>query len=957
MYLLKEMKIEHRYLNIAVDNDAPLCLVRLTIGGIVMKEFQVRLAAEENDFWAFVDMKEYQGESLRIECSDNKTKMAGVIIQSGQIAEREELYHEKYRPQLHFTVKRGWMGAPIELRHKEGEWQLLYGHNPFGNEELGKYTGCAVSKDLIHWKESEKNYGFISKEDLKKTKIEDPQYVKLMVDNNPDEQKWVCFSKKGAYSTGHFDSGKYIKESNGDSLWFGNFVSNLIYSENLENRCFQVGLDDGAYCPEMPFGQQLLVPVELKLMTAQEGIKLCALPVQQLQNLRVWARNWTDIEVNDGKQSFSQCLDFRIAPGNWPDIRILPAEGTRNDISSDLFECSIDLDLKEAEMLEIGLCGISVSLNMVEKTIGCADITAPLPCNDGNIKLHIFLDKTTVEIFACNGRVAMAVAIPGHNRTKEVSVDCIKGNARVSSIDIFGLRGIWPDASDACLISGMSKDDPVIYKSESYTIYGGRIEDAVYGEPPAFVPDRNTIISPTRVTEEFVWRKTQWGDMTRVVDRSTVWHPGYPICKFPDIFSGHNTFDAAYRLALDILYRCSGDEFARPGEKGLWSAGQFQGPGEGFGVWVRDTAHVAIRTGNLLDPEGARRSLLYTTMNGFDNGVDGIGMPIVGICDYYLATGDLTLVKDTWCNLKDRIVRLEERFDSSRGLIKAEQSTSNDAFPEPECGGFSLATEIYFMEAFRAMARLGRHLGEEQDLVDKWADMGDLLLSNIRMQYWKETAGFYTSGPVGSESYFCDYWESSGQEMAVWPKYGITDGTQRKKILSKLTEVAMNEFGVNVFPYRKESNHFCNAAWVSWTAGIAAAAGREGNLALLMQLISQQVRNCVMNKTFYEVIDYKTGRAWRWPGQLWHAAGFLSYFYLGVMGLEYDERGLHFRPAVPEPLSGLKIENFRYRKATLDVITHGWGTNSMVKLDGIIADCIPAQLEGRHTVELFMTQI
>ena len=39
-------------------------------------------------------------------------------------------------------------------------------------------------------------------------------------------------------------------------------------------------------------------------------------------------------------------------------------------------------------------------------------------------------------------------------------------------------------------------------------------------------------------------------------------------------------------------------------------------------------------------------------------------MPIVRIWDYYLATGDATLIRETWSNLKERITRLEERYDS-----------------------------------------------------------------------------------------------------------------------------------------------------------------------------------------------------------------------------------------------------------------------------------------------------
>ena len=86
---------------------------------------------------------------------------------------------------------------------------------------------------------------------------------------------------------------------------------------------------------------------------------------------------------------------------------------------------------------------------------------------------------------------------------------------------------------------------------------------------------------------------------------------------------------------------------------------------------------------------------------------------------------------------------------------------------------------------------------------------------------------------------------------------------------------------------------------------MSAAAGREGRLDLLTRMIAQQVRNGVMNKTFYEVIDYHTVRAWRWPGQLWHAMAFVSYFFLGILGMEYDECGLTFHPALPESLAGM----------------------------------------------------
>lgn len=77
-----------------------------------------------------------------------------------------------------------------------------------------------------------------------------------------------------------------------------------------------------------------------------------------------------------------------------------------------------------------------------------------------------------------------------------------------------------------------------------------------------------------------------------------------------------------------------------PGNEGLLNAGLLQGKGEGFGVWVRDTCHNAFRIANFLIPDRIRKSLIFVTRRGFDNGSDSVAMPPIAIWDYYLATAD-----------------------------------------------------------------------------------------------------------------------------------------------------------------------------------------------------------------------------------------------------------------------------------------------------------------------------
>ncbi len=58
------------------------------------------------------------------------------------------VYHEKLRPQFHFTAKGGWLNDPNGLLYNEGTYHMFFQHRPDG-EGLG--WGHAESPDLLHW--------------------------------------------------------------------------------------------------------------------------------------------------------------------------------------------------------------------------------------------------------------------------------------------------------------------------------------------------------------------------------------------------------------------------------------------------------------------------------------------------------------------------------------------------------------------------------------------------------------------------------------------------------------------------------------------------------------------------------------------------------------------------------------------------------------------------------------
>ncbi len=149
------IKLEKRFLNLPIKNDAPKIRVATLVDGRLAVENQIQLADDQPDWWAFMDVNAWQGKTITLQASNltSGSKALSLIEESDAIKGGENLYREPLRGQFHFSSRRGWNSDPNGLVFFNGEYHLFYQHNPYGWRHGNMHWGHAVSRDLVHWEE------------------------------------------------------------------------------------------------------------------------------------------------------------------------------------------------------------------------------------------------------------------------------------------------------------------------------------------------------------------------------------------------------------------------------------------------------------------------------------------------------------------------------------------------------------------------------------------------------------------------------------------------------------------------------------------------------------------------------------------------------------------------------------------------------------------------------------
>jgi sucrose-6-phosphate hydrolase SacC (GH32 family) len=276
------------------------------------------------------------------------------------------------------------------------------------------------------------DFALFASSDLKKwTRLSDvqvpgssecPDFFELPVDGNPANTRWVFWAANGRFWLGTFDGREFRKE--GDLLqadYGANFYAAQTFSDipAVDGRRIQIAWMAGGRYPGMPFDQQLSFPCVLTLRTTPGGIRMCRQPVKEIELLREKEHHWENLVLKPGDNPLAA-------------------------ISGDLLEIQAEIEPDDATHVGFDIRGHKVQYDVKQRKLQALGRDAALAPDHGRIKLHLLVDRTSVEVFGNDGLLSMTSCFLPEAENKNLGIFSIGGTARIASLKVYPLRSAWP---------------------------------------------------------------------------------------------------------------------------------------------------------------------------------------------------------------------------------------------------------------------------------------------------------------------------------------------------------------------------------------------------------------------------------------------------------------------------------------------------------------------------------
>lgn len=315
-------------------------------------------------------------------------------------------------------------------------WQK-YEHNPVlpnlsGGEDRDPRLLWHKSTEqwvMVLYIDQPRSFAFFTSTDLKTWTqtgtipdlYECPDFFELPIDNDLQKTRWILIEGNGHYMLGDFDGQVFTPETEKLPLDHGsNFYATQTFNDMPahDDRRIQIAWMRGGKYPGMPFNQQMGFPCVLSLRTFPEGPRLCRQPIREIETLRAKEYIFKD--------------------------RVLrPNENLLDNITGALFEIRIDCEINTAQEIAVEVYGQRVAYNAGTHHLSAFEKQVELIPVENKITLHLLVDRTSLEIFANDGRISISSCFLPKTEETGISLSSSGGEALIHAAEIYELRSVW----------------------------------------------------------------------------------------------------------------------------------------------------------------------------------------------------------------------------------------------------------------------------------------------------------------------------------------------------------------------------------------------------------------------------------------------------------------------------------------------------------------------------------
>ena len=287
-----------------------------------------------------------------------------------------------------------------------------------------------------------------------------PDLFELPVEGEPGQSRWILQVDSGRghpwlgsgcqYFIGKFDGRRFRNDNPPETALWLDWGRDFYAAQSFSNvpaedgRRLVIGwISNWMYAREMPTspwrgGQS--VARELALWRFPEGLRVVQRPAKEIETLREASISLRDLSVREAndrirREGFSgDSLELRavLDVGSADDLGLRVLQG-------DAQETVVGFTASPAEVY----VDRSKSGNVEFHDTFAGRHSARLAAPDGRLQLHVLVDRSVVEVFAGEGRVAITDRVFPDPSSTGLSVFAKGGEARVVSLDAWQMRSAW----------------------------------------------------------------------------------------------------------------------------------------------------------------------------------------------------------------------------------------------------------------------------------------------------------------------------------------------------------------------------------------------------------------------------------------------------------------------------------------------------------------------------------